>query len=213
MATVTIAPPQSPASMTSRRVPLGALPNAPNTINHISYGSLDALKRPRSFNSGQAPPAKKRIVEAPSNPLLRTPVRQTRAEPAVMPPRRATNRTRPARSPQPQPPTLAGNHQREQHELRTQQQTKQRQEQQLAITQREYYRQQQQQQQQEQREQQQNQTGIHTIRAWQRHYRKVFPTIVFYFDSLPDDAALILQKQVQPLGAVSGLMSSYGRIS
>lgn len=46
------------------------------------------------------------------------------------------------------------------------------------------------------------QGNLESVRAWQRHYRKVFPTYVFYFESLPDDVATKFQKQIQLLGAV-----------
>jgi regulatory subunit for Cdc7p protein kinase len=45
--------------------------------------------------------------------------------------------------------------------------------------------------------------GDHTIRAWQKHYRKVFPTFVFYFDSIPDDIRGRFVKQINSFGAVS----------
>lgn len=44
---------------------------------------------------------------------------------------------------------------------------------------------------------------LDTIRQWQRHYRKVFPTFVFYFDSIPEDARSKCSRQVNALGAVS----------
>lgn len=46
------------------------------------------------------------------------------------------------------------------------------------------------------------QGNLESVRAWQRHYRKVFPTYIFYFESLPDDVATKSQKQIQLLGAV-----------
>jgi regulatory subunit for Cdc7p protein kinase len=45
--------------------------------------------------------------------------------------------------------------------------------------------------------------GDDTIRAWQKHYRKVFPSFVFYFDSVPDDVRVRFVKQINSLGAVS----------
>ena len=47
--------------------------------------------------------------------------------------------------------------------------------------------------------------NIESIRQWQRHYRKVFPQFVFYFESVPDDVRLRCSKQVVALGAVSVL--------
>jgi regulatory subunit for Cdc7p protein kinase len=45
--------------------------------------------------------------------------------------------------------------------------------------------------------------NLETIRQWQRHYRKVFPKFVFYFESISEDARLKFSKQVTALGAVS----------
>jgi regulatory subunit for Cdc7p protein kinase len=45
--------------------------------------------------------------------------------------------------------------------------------------------------------------NLETIRQWQKHYRKVFPKFVFFFDSIPEDARLKFSKQVTILGAVS----------
>lgn len=42
-----------------------------------------------------------------------------------------------------------------------------------------------------------------TIRAWQKHYRKVFPSFVFYFDSVPDDVRVRFSNQITSFGAVS----------
>jgi regulatory subunit for Cdc7p protein kinase len=40
------------------------------------------------------------------------------------------------------------------------------------------------------------------VRTWQRHYRKAFPSMVFYFESIPRDLVLKLSSQVKNLGAV-----------
>ena len=44
--------------------------------------------------------------------------------------------------------------------------------------------------------------NLETIRKWQRHYKKVFPQMVFYFESVPDDMRLEVVRQVMALGAV-----------
>lgn len=41
------------------------------------------------------------------------------------------------------------------------------------------------------------------IKAWQKHYRKVFPTCVFYFESVPEDIRQKYTRKVLALGAVS----------
>ncbi|RPA96844.1 hypothetical protein L873DRAFT_1693353 [Choiromyces venosus 120613-1] len=45
------------------------------------------------------------------------------------------------------------------------------------------------------------QNNIDSVRAWQRHYKKVFPDYVFYFENIPEDVAQKCQKQLSHLGA------------
>jgi hypothetical protein len=45
--------------------------------------------------------------------------------------------------------------------------------------------------------------NLDTIRQWQRHYRRVFPKFVFYFESVSEDSRVKFSKQVTALGAVS----------
>lgn len=44
---------------------------------------------------------------------------------------------------------------------------------------------------------------LDNIRQWQRHYRKAFPSFVFYFDSIPEEIRAKFSRQVTALGAVS----------
>jgi regulatory subunit for Cdc7p protein kinase len=44
--------------------------------------------------------------------------------------------------------------------------------------------------------------NLENIRQWQRHYRKVFPSITFFFDSVPDSVRLKVSSDVRSLGAV-----------
>lgn len=41
-----------------------------------------------------------------------------------------------------------------------------------------------------------------TIKQWQRHYRKLFPTFRFYFDGFSDEAKSRFLRQITALGAV-----------
>ncbi len=43
---------------------------------------------------------------------------------------------------------------------------------------------------------------IETVKQWQNHYRAVFPTMVFYFESVPEDIRWRFSKQIAALGAV-----------
>jgi regulatory subunit for Cdc7p protein kinase len=44
---------------------------------------------------------------------------------------------------------------------------------------------------------------LDNIRQWQKHYRKAFPSFVFYFDSIPADLRSRSLREVLALGAVS----------
>ena len=41
-----------------------------------------------------------------------------------------------------------------------------------------------------------------TVRQWQKHYRKIFPTFSFYFDSVGDDIRARFVRNITLLGAV-----------
>ncbi|KAF2193365.1 hypothetical protein K469DRAFT_728642 [Zopfia rhizophila CBS 207.26] len=43
--------------------------------------------------------------------------------------------------------------------------------------------------------------NLDTIRQWQRHYRKMFPQFVFYFESIPEDVRSRVSRQAHTLGA------------
>jgi regulatory subunit for Cdc7p protein kinase len=45
--------------------------------------------------------------------------------------------------------------------------------------------------------------NLENVRQWQRHYRKVFPSITFFFDSVPEPSRLRVASDVRSLGAVS----------
>lgn len=49
---------------------------------------------------------------------------------------------------------------------------------------------------------------VKNIRAWQTQIRSRFPTMVFYFESLPDDLRVKLTKQFTHLGAVSTFLAA-----
>ena len=51
---------------------------------------------------------------------------------------------------------------------------------------------------------------IESVLAWQKHYRKVFPKYVFYFETVSEDVRPKYAKQVISLGAVSVSLSPNG---
>ena len=44
--------------------------------------------------------------------------------------------------------------------------------------------------------------ALEDIRQWQRHYKRSFPTFVFYFESLPEELRVKCSKWIRSLGAV-----------
>lgn len=51
-----------------------------------------------------------------------------------------------------------------------------------------------------------------TIRLWQRHYRRVFPKFVFYFESVPDDVRQKHVKSVIAFGAVCSIVPLFANV-
>jgi regulatory subunit for Cdc7p protein kinase len=45
--------------------------------------------------------------------------------------------------------------------------------------------------------------NLDNIRQWQKHYRKMFPQFVFFFENIPEDVRSKVSRQAQVLGAVS----------
>lgn len=53
-----------------------------------------------------------------------------------------------------------------------------------------------------QRAEKTSEENLEIIRQWQKHYRKVFPKYVFYFESVSEDVHAKLTRQITSLGAV-----------
>ena len=188
MASVIAAPPLSPAPMTSRRVPLEPLSNAVNANYQAKRSRSQSISQPREGNNTEKPPFKKQLVEAPapSQPIPRTPV-QNRADSRAMPPRRGRNRIRTVGGSPPLFNPLAPSQQLQRRvgvepgqvvggesRMKNAAQTY------AANT----------------------ADGVEKMRAWKAHYRKVFPTMVFYFESGAEDTVAACVKQAHNLGAV-----------
>lgn len=47
--------------------------------------------------------------------------------------------------------------------------------------------------------------NLDSIRQWQRHYRKMFPQFVFWYESIPDEIKYKIVRQAHTLGSVSAL--------
>ncbi|KAI9743025.1 MAG: hypothetical protein M1818_003320 [Claussenomyces sp. TS43310] len=158
---------------TNRRVPLSSNPNAANSP-YRAVASAAAQKQKRSYATiqreeayGQAPPAKKQMLEA-NGLSLRTPPRQPSGQ-------AAEGRVFTRRSNNSQPTAF----ERKCEVVRvrpTPQQTASRPE-------------------------KPSEENLETIRQWQKHYRKVFPKYVFYFESIPEETRIKHARQVIMLGA------------
>lgn len=54
-----------------------------------------------------------------------------------------------------------------------------------------------------------NPTKEESIRTWQKHYRKLFPTFSFYFDGVSEEARSRFLRQISSLGAVRLLSTKF----
>lgn len=45
--------------------------------------------------------------------------------------------------------------------------------------------------------------NLNEIRQWQKHYKKLFPTMTFFYDGVPEETRRKIGKQLQQLGSVS----------
>lgn len=161
--------------MSTRRVPLGANPNAVNspmrttaTSNVGKHQAKRSIAIVQQEDNYTAPPAKKHIIEAKVDRILRTPPRQTAAN------------------------TLDGQLGRRAHAQsnvfdRKLEAARRRPSQAQARADRQADK--------------AAEENLETIRQWQKHYRKVFPRFVFYFESVPEDSRARFAKQVTSLGA------------
>lgn len=155
----------------SRRAPLS---NLPNEVNSNPYSSITAAvaKRQRSLSTAQ----RETYGQQPPQKkqiveVLRTPVRNSNSDSKVNPSRRQATRTRTTATP-PAYNNGVGNNNSQQVQRK-------------AVA----------------KVVNDQQNSLESVRAWQRHYRRVFPSYVFYFESLPEDVAAKFQKQIQSLGA------------
>lgn len=185
--------------MASKRVPLADNPNAANSPFR---SATTAAKRPRGQlndlldheRAAHSPPKKKQLLAITDNgtrrvhsiPLDEREGKIFGARPDNTPPnafqKKLVAAVRDGRLQQPQ---------------QQQQQQQQREREQLHVDSRNK----------EREREKTNQADVETIRQWRRHYRKVFPSFVFYLESLPQDTCLRCSRQITTLGAVSTTQS------
>lgn len=177
MAAVSLSPaPHKLGSMTSRRVPLGNVPNAANSpfravAAAASKRTRDQVEAQEDFSYDFQPRAKRQALEVtrlsqptpPRNPALQS------AEGRVFNKRSTDARPSPFEQKLLAAAAAKGDKPRqrvERHEKASEEQKD-------------------------------------DVRQWQKHYRKSFLSFVFYFESLPEDIRISRSKYIRALGAVS----------
>ena len=165
--------PQNLAGMSSRRVPLGNVPNAANSpfravAAAASKRSRQQVEAQEELPCDPQPRAKRQMVEN---------VRAThKASPRRQPFQSAEGRVFDKQSGTSQPTEfqkklLAARDERSRQRVEKQEKA--------------------------------TSTQMDEVRQWQKHYKKLFPSFVFYFESLPEDVRTGCSKNVKSLGAVS----------
>lgn len=208
VAVIQAIPPAISTAM-SRRAPLSNLPNAVNSTTMPTPQTTTSMKRSRSASAIQRdvpfgqPPPKKQALEAPTTPTqpaLRTPIRRSNstleaAAKAAVPRRPSVRAARPGLAAC--PPAfvdITGQQQQQQQLQQYQSQQVARRQSAHAIRAAEAVG--------------ADAQGNSDVRAWQRHYRKAFPSYVFFFENIPADVLVKAQKQITSLGAVSAFVLS-----
>ena len=186
MAQVSLSPaPHKPGNMSSKRVPLGNVPNAANS----PFRSVAAATSKRSRNQVEAqedlpydlqPRAKRQALE------------DGRAYPRISPRKQALqsaegrifNKRTINAQPTPFEKKLLASAKENKATQRVEEKVEQRVQQRV------------------ERQGKASHEALEDIRQWQRHYKRSFPTFVFYFESLPEEVRIKCSKWIRSLGAV-----------
>ncbi|KAI9790998.1 MAG: hypothetical protein M1816_004565 [Peltula sp. TS41687] len=195
--------------MATRRAPLSNLPNAVNSpCRGAVLASTAVSKRSRSHStvqqhdipSADAPPAKKQMLKK-DYPEPRTPPRPRQIQPAESHafPSRRTGNTQITTLERKLMAAREKKHQAtmEEKAIRAEMEERERD----RKVERSTRIQMEKDRVEEELEQKAIKESIENVRQWQRHYRKVFPSFVFYFESLPEDVRAKCSKQIALLGA------------
>lgn len=172
-------------TMSSRRVPLGNVPNAANS----PFRSVAAATSKRSREQVEAqedlpcdlqPRAKRQALEDGRTNLRTSPRKQTlqSAEGRIF------NRRPLNAQPTPFERKLLASAKENKVTQRVEQKIEQRVQQKV------------------ERQGKASHEALEDIRQWQRHYKRSFPTFVFYFESLPEEVRMKCSKWIRSLGAV-----------
>ena len=180
MATVSLSPaPLNLLGMSSRRVPLGEVPNATNSpfravAAAAAKRSREHLEAQELFSYNAQPRAKRQAlghVDSVQKSPLKTQAPQS-AEGRIFDGRPTTSQ-----------PTAFQKKLLAARETKVQQRVEKHEK--LAAAQ------------------------VDEIRQWQKHYKKLFPSFVFYFESVPEEIRANCSKNVKSLGAVSQIHILY----
>ncbi|KAL6714404.1 Cdc7p-Dbf4p kinase complex regulatory subunit [Lecanora helva] len=172
MAAVSLSPaPYNFSGMSSRRVPLGDVPNAVNSPFRAvaavaSKRTRDHVEAQEDLSYDDQPQAKRQALE---NGCIRERSPQTR-----QPPQSEQSRTTDRRPTNSQPTAF-------QKRLLAAREGNSRQR--------------------VERQEKAANVQIDDVRQWQKHYKKLFPSFVFYFESLPEDVRASCSRHVKSLGA------------
>ena len=187
MAEVSLSPaPHKPGNMSNRRVPLGNVPNAANS----PFRSVAAATSKRSRNQVEAqedfpydlqPRAKRQALED-GRTYSRTSPRKQALQSAE---RRIFSKRTVNAQPTPFERKLLASAKENKVTQRVEEKIEQRVQQRV------------------ERQGKASHEALEDIRQWQRHYKRSFPTFVFYFESLPEEVRMKCSKWIRSLGAVS----------
>ena len=187
MAEVSISPaPHKLGNMSSRRVPLGNVPNAANS----PFRSVAAATFKRSRDQVEAqedlpydlqPQAKRQVLEDGRTNLRTSPRKQTLQSAEA----RIFNRRPVNAQPTPFERKLLASATENKLSQRVEQKIEQKVQQRV------------------ERQGKASHEALEDIRQWQRHYKRSFPAFVFYFESLPEEVRTKCSKWIRSLGAVS----------
>ena len=187
MAEVSLSPaPHKLGNTSSRRVPLGNVPNAANSpfrsvATAISKRSRDQVDAQGDFAYDSQPRAKRQALEDGRVNLRISPRKQ-----AVQSAESRVFNKRPLHAqPTPFEKKLLASAKENKDIQKLEQHIEQRVQQRV------------------ERQGKASHEALEDIRQWQRHYKRSFPTFVFYFESLPEEIRVKCSKWIRSLGAVS----------
>ena len=186
MAQVSLLPtPNKLGNMSSKRIPLGNIPNAANSpLRSITAAtfkrSRDQVEAQEDLSYDLQPRAKRQALEVGHTNSRTSPRKQTLQSVEGRIFNRRTVNTQPTLFERKLLASTKDNKVTQKIEQKIEQRVQQRVE----------------------RQGKASHEALEDIKQWQRHYKRSFPTFVFYFESLPEEVRVKCSKWVRSLGAV-----------